>query len=79
MARCRSIRSATGFSPPGLADLRSSSGNPPDTPETREAIAAFDPTSLCYSETKNGQAVLLTDFRQTATGLTQVLGHRSPA
>jgi uncharacterized membrane-anchored protein len=45
----------------------------PDSPETREAIAAFDPTSLCYSEIKNGQGVVLTDFRQNGDGLTQIL------
>ncbi len=44
-----------------------------DLPETREAIKAFDPTSLCYSETKNGQAILVTDFRQNGDGLTQIL------
>lgn len=61
------------FSPPGTLisgirlEIRA------DTPETREAIATFDPTSLCYSEVKGGQAVILTDFRQNGDGLTQIL------
>ncbi|EHS50474.1 hypothetical protein PDO_2489 [Rhizobium sp. PDO1-076] len=45
----------------------------PDGPEIAEAKAAFDPASLCYSELKNGQAAVLTDFRQDGNGLTQIL------
>ncbi|WEX78134.1 DUF3422 family protein [Sinorhizobium numidicum] len=62
-----------GFSPPGplISGIRLEIR--PDTAETSEAIKAFDPTSLCCSETKNGQAVLLTDFRQNGDGLTQIL------
>lgn len=62
-----------GFSPPGTLISGIRLEIRPDTPETREAIKAFDPTSLCYSETKNGQAVLVTDFRQNGDGLTQIL------
>lgn len=62
-----------GFSPPGLLISGIRLEIRPDTPQTREAIKAFDPKSLCYSETKNGQAVLVTDFRQNGDGLTQIL------
>lgn len=62
-----------GFSPPGLLISGIRLEIRPDTPQTREAIDLFDPKSLCYSETKNGQAVLLTDFRQNGDGLTQIL------
>lgn len=42
-------------------------------PETEAAKQVFDPTSLCHSEVKNGQASILTDFRQNGDGLTQIL------
>ncbi len=45
----------------------------PEGPETEEAMAHFDPASLCYSQVKNGQASVLTDFRQDGDGLTQIL------
>ncbi len=61
------------FSPPGTLISGIRLEIRPDSPETREAIAAFDPTSLCYSEIKNGQGVVLTDFRQNGDGLTQIL------
>ncbi len=61
------------FSPPGTLISGIRLEIRPDSPETREAIAAFDPTSLCYSEIKNGQAMILTDFRQNGDGLTQIL------
>ena len=62
-----------GFSPPGslISGIRLEIRA--DSPETREAIKVFDPTSLCYSEIKNGQAILVTDFRQNGDGLTQIL------
>ncbi|EJM99835.1 DUF3422 family protein [Phyllobacterium sp. YR531] len=62
-----------GFSPPGTLisgirlEIRS------ESTETQAAIAVFDPTSLCHSEVKNGQAAILTDFRQNGDGLTQIL------
>jgi uncharacterized membrane-anchored protein len=62
-----------GFSPPGTLISGIRLEIRPDTPETREAIASFDPTSLCYSQIKNGQGVVLTDFRQNGDGLTQIL------
>ncbi|MCQ4631834.1 DUF3422 family protein [Shinella sp. CPCC 100929] len=61
------------FSPPGTLISGIRLEIRPDSPETREAIASFDPTSLCYSEIKNGQAMILTDFRQNGDGLTQIL------
>ena len=33
----------------------------------------FDLTSLCYSDVKNGQATVMTDFRQDGDGLTRIL------
>ncbi len=61
------------FSPPGTLISGIRLEIRPDSPETREAISTFDPTSLCYSEIKNGQGVILTDFRQNGDGLTQIL------
>jgi uncharacterized membrane-anchored protein len=62
-----------GFSPPGslLSGIRLEIR--PEGPEVEAAIATFDPTSLCYSEVKNGQALVVTDFRQNGDGLTQIL------
>ena len=61
------------FSPPGTLISGIRLEIRPDTMETREAIANFDPTSLCYSEIKNGQAIIVTDFRQNGDGLTPIL------
>ena len=61
------------FSPPGTLISGIRLEIRPDTMETREAIATFDPTSLCYSEIKNGQAIIVTDFRQNGDGLTPIL------
>lgn len=61
------------FSPPGTLISGIRLEIRPDSPQTREAIATFDPTSLCYSEIKNGQGVIVTDFRQNGDGLTQIL------
>ena len=62
-----------GFSPPGTLISGIRLEIRPDTEETRAAMSAFDPTSLCYSDIKNGQSVVLTDFRQNGDGLTQIL------
>lgn len=62
-----------GFSPPGTLISGIRLEIRPDTPETRAAIGVFDPTSLCHSEVKDGQAAILTDFRQNGDGLTQIL------
>jgi uncharacterized membrane-anchored protein len=62
-----------GFRPPGSLisgirlELRQEDG------EIDSALAQFDQTSLCYSEIKNGQARIYTDFRQNGDGLTQIL------
>jgi uncharacterized membrane-anchored protein len=62
-----------GFRPPGslISGIRLEIR--PDGPEIENAIAQFDQTSLCYSEVKNGQARIYTDFRQNGDGLTQIL------
>jgi uncharacterized membrane-anchored protein len=62
-----------GFRPPGslISGIRLEIRT--DGPETQAAIAGFDPTSLCHSEVKNGQAVIYTDFRQNGDGLTPIL------
>ena len=62
-----------GFSAPGglMSGIRLEIR--PEGPETEEAMAHFDPASLCYSQVKNGQASVLTDFRQDGDGLTQIL------
>jgi len=44
-----------------------------DGPETQAAVDSFDPTSLCLSEIKGGQAMIATDFRQDGDGLTRIL------
>ncbi|MHB0952181.1 MAG: DUF3422 family protein [Allorhizobium sp.] len=61
------------FSPPGplISGIRLEIR--PEGPETANAINSFDPASLCYSEVKNGQAAVLTDFRQDGDGLTRIL------
>lgn len=62
-----------GFRPPGslISGIRLEIR--PEGPETDAAIRSFDPTSLCHSEVKNGQALIYTDFRQNGDGLTQIL------
>jgi uncharacterized membrane-anchored protein len=61
------------FSPPGpfISGIRLEIR--PDTSDTAQEIAVFDPTSLCRSELRNGQATILTDFRQDGDGLTKFL------
>jgi len=62
-----------GFRPPGslISGIRLEIR--PDGPDIEPAIAAFDPASLCYSQVKDGQALIYTDFRQNGDGLTQIL------
>ncbi|MGV8936385.1 MAG: DUF3422 family protein [Allorhizobium sp.] len=62
-----------GFSAPGLLMSGIRLEIRPEGTDTAEAIAQFDPASLCYSEVKGGQAAVLTDFRQDGDGLTQIL------
>lgn len=61
------------FSPPGnlISGVRLEVRGAEEDEE--KALAAFDPTSLCYSEIKGGQAVIMTDFRQDGDGLTRIL------
>jgi uncharacterized membrane-anchored protein len=63
----------SGFSPPGslMSGIRLEIR--PDGEATRAAIANFEPTSLCHSIVKDGQAEIFTDFRQNGDGLTQIL------
>lgn len=62
-----------GFSPPGpfMSGIRLEIRG--EGRQATEAMDAFDLTSLCYSEVKNGQAVVMTDFRQDGDGLTPIL------
>jgi uncharacterized membrane-anchored protein len=61
------------FSPPGslIAGVRLEVR--PESAETQAALESFDPTSLCLSEVKDGQALIATDFRQDGDGLTRIL------
>ena len=61
------------FSPPGsmISGIRLEVRA--DSPETQAAMETFDPTSLCLSEIKGGQALIATDFRQDGDGLTRIL------
>ncbi|MCI5078477.1 DUF3422 family protein [Oricola sp.] len=43
------------------------------TPAAMELIAHFDPATLCCSSVEGGLATIVTDFRQDASGLTQIL------
>lgn len=45
----------------------------PDSDETKKLIAEFDPATLCCSVVEGGLATIVTDFRQDASGLTQIL------
>jgi uncharacterized membrane-anchored protein len=62
-----------GFSAPGslISGIRLELR--PEGEALKQALAIFDPASLCYSEVKDGQATILTDFRQNGDGLTQIL------
>lgn len=62
-----------GFSPPGTVisairlEIRKWNA------ANEKLIATFDPTSLCYSVIENGNAAIMTDFRQDGDGLTRIL------
>ncbi|MER8895704.1 DUF3422 family protein [Mesorhizobium sp. M0676] len=62
-----------GFSPPGtvISGIRLEIRK--WTPASEKLIAAFDPTSLCYSLVERGNAAIVTDFRQDGDGLTRIL------
>jgi len=61
------------FSPPGsmISGIRLEVR--PESPEMQAALDSFDPTSLCLSQVKGGQAMIATDFRQDGDGLTRIL------
>ncbi|MGB3643105.1 MAG: DUF3422 family protein [Mesorhizobium sp.] len=63
-----------GFSPPGtvISGIRLEIRKWTASTE-RKLLAAFDPTSLCYSLVENGKAAIVTDFRQDGDGLTHIL------
>ena len=62
-----------GFSPPGtvISGIRLEIRK--WTLAAEKLIAAFDPTSLCYSLVERGKAAIVTDFRQDGDGLTRML------
>ncbi|MDH0686453.1 DUF3422 family protein [Achromobacter animicus] len=62
-----------GFAPPGPVISGISLIILPWTLESEKQVNRFDPTSLCYSLVEKGSAAILTDFRQDADGLTQIL------
>jgi uncharacterized membrane-anchored protein len=61
------------FMPPGLLISGIRLEIRPDGRARDEAIAVFDPASLCHSQVKDGKGAILTDFRQNGDGLTQFL------
>ena len=62
-----------GFIPPGPVISGVRVRLLPWTPETEKEADRFDPVSLCHSLVENGAAAILTDFRQDADGLTNIL------
>lgn len=62
-----------GFTPPGPVICGTRLDIRPWTAESEAAVADFDPVSLCYSLVEDGQAAIVTDFRQDADGLTHIL------
>lgn len=62
-----------GFSPPGSLISGARLEIRPAGEKTEGATGFFDPASLCYSTVRDGQASILTDFRQDGDGLTQIL------
>ena len=61
------------FSPPGSLISGVRLEIRPENGVTSQAQAMFEPTSLCHSDVRDGQAAILTDFRQDRDGLTQIL------
>lgn len=62
-----------GFVPPGPVISGIRLRLLPWTSETEKEAARFDPASLCHSRVEQGSAAILTDFRQDADGLTDIL------
>lgn len=62
-----------GFTPPGPVISGTRVDIIPWTEEAEEKVAEFDPISLCFSLVENGDAAIVTDFRQDDEGLTRIL------
>ncbi|MDR5749085.1 DUF3422 family protein [Caballeronia sp. LZ029] len=62
-----------GFVPPGPVITGIRVDILPWSAESERHIADFDPVSLCYSLVENGNAAIITDFRQDKSGLTHIL------
>ncbi len=62
-----------GFSPPGTVISAIRLEIRKWTPASERLISTFDPTSLCYSVIENGNAAIVTDYRQDGDGLTRIL------
>ncbi|MGE0283821.1 MAG: DUF3422 family protein, partial [Rhizobiaceae bacterium] len=62
-----------GFSPPGTVISAIRLEIRKWNPANEKLISTFDPTSLCYSVIENGNAAIVTDFRQDGDGLTRIL------
>ncbi|MQA54750.1 DUF3422 family protein [Pseudomonas piscis] len=62
-----------GFVPPGPVMSGIRLNVLPWTETTEQEVDRFDPVSLCYSVVENGTAAIVTDFRQDANGLTNIL------
>ncbi|HBP5008947.1 MULTISPECIES: DUF3422 family protein [Pseudomonadaceae] len=62
-----------GFVPPGPVISGIRLNVLPWTEAAEQEIERFDPVSLCYSVVENGAAAIVTDFRQDADGLTNIL------
>jgi uncharacterized membrane-anchored protein len=62
-----------GFSPPGTVISGIRLEIQKWTAQNEKLVAGFDPESLCWSIVENGQAAVVTDFRQDGDGLTRML------
>lgn len=62
-----------GFVPPGPVISGIRLNVLPWTEAAEQEIERFDPVSLCYSVVESGAAAIVTDFRQDADGLTNIL------
>ncbi len=61
-----------GFSPPGVVISGVRMEVVPWTKAAERKVADFDRASLCFSIVENGQAAVVTDFRQDGDGLTRM-------
>ncbi|MCO5063333.1 MAG: DUF3422 family protein [Rhizobiaceae bacterium] len=62
-----------GFTPPGPVISGTRLEIRKWTPASEKLVQTFDPTSLCYSLIENGNAAIISDFRQDGDGLTRIL------